>query len=381
MTKKRLLWAAFKLIDKSENRIVLLKMLELLNRRFEARLIAGYCKNQIPINIAGYPVRYYDRHGRFPFKWIRAWFSQPRVIREVSDEFQPEILFVTHGTPSRMMEYCQKLAQKHGAKVVFDVRTLPTTDSNSPAFKVFEKRLRYACERYDGVTYITDEIRRYCVERYKLPNHRSAVWTSGVDADYFTPAVGESGASGRFRLLYHGGAISVSRGLDKLIQAIDLVRDLGVHLTLVGSLREPKAIEWIEKLNLQDCVSLVDTIPHKKIPQQIQACDAGILPFPDCDIWNTSSPIKLFEYMSCEKPVIVTDIPAHANVLKDSPFAFFCKNSTPSELAVGIRAAHAKKTDFKALGVLARKQVQKRHTWEIQAEGLGDFFDSVLEDK
>jgi len=375
--KPRLLWLAFKLLDKSENRVVLFQMLRLLNERFDGQLMAGYRDAPVPITVAGRPVEYYSRSGRLPLNIVRAYFSQRQLVHRLFGEVRPQTVFLSHSPSLRMMRRVLRNADQAGAPVVFDVRTLPTTDSNAPAFGDFGSRLSFAVDRFAGVTYITEEMRRYCIERFGLPEHRSAIWTSGVNPEEFRPEVAAT-SNGALRLIYHGGIIAVSRGLDRLIQAMDRVRDLDVHLTLVSSLREPEAIGWIDRLGLQDRVTLVDTIPHADVPALIQRHDAGILPFPSCDVWNTSSPIKLFEYMACAKPVVVTDIPAHRNVLEGKPFAFFADDATPESLADAIRRAHAARASFPETGDQARRQVLGKHTWEHQAETLGDFLMKLL---
>lgn len=378
--KPRLLWLAFKLLDKSENRIVLFQMLRLLNERFDGQLMGGYRSAPLPIAIAGRPVEYYNRSGRIPLNIVRAFFSQRRQVHRLFGEVRPQIVFLSHGPSLSMMRRVLRNADQACAPLVFDVRTLPTTDSNAPAFRNFGSRLSFAADRFAGVTYITEEMRRYCVERFDLPEHRSAIWTSGVNAEAFRPDAAST-SNGALRLIYHGGIISVSRGLDRLVQAMDQVRDLDVHLTLISSLREPEAIGWIDRLNLRDRVKLVDTIAHADVPAAIQRHDAGILPFPSCDIWNTSSPIKLFEYMACGKPVVVTDIPAHRNVLDGRPFAFFADDATPEALAGAIRRAHAARASFPETGDQARRLVLEQHTWERQAEALGGFLMSLLAER
>lgn len=376
--KPRLLWLAFKLIDKSENRIVLFEMLKLLNGQFDGRLLAGYRDAPVPAVIAGHAVEYYDRSGCFPINVLRAYFSQRRALRRLFAEAPSDVIFLSHAPSLVVMRAVLSYATHAGTPVVFDVRTLPTTESNSPAFWKFGYRLSFACRHFAGVTYITEEMRRYCIERYRLPKHHSAIWSSGVNAEAFQPPESSLGDV-PFRLIYHGGIISLSRGLDQLIQAMDRVRDLDVHLTLMSSLREPEAIAWIDRLNLRDRVTLVDTIPHAEVPAVIQCNHVGILPFPSCDVWNTSSPIKLFEYLSCGKPVIVTEIPAHRNVLEGKPFAFFAKDATSEALADAIRRAYANRSRWQQLGALARQQVLKNHTWARQAEILSEFLKEMIQ--
>jgi glycosyltransferase involved in cell wall biosynthesis len=289
----------------------------------------------------------------------------------------PNLVLVSHEPSIRLLRYIKSRARQIGAKTIFDVRTLPTGEHPRIGYKRLGDRLYYACGHFDGITYITEEIRRYCIRRYQLPEHPYAVWTSGVNGGLFCPGFDAAVAEAPFRLIYHGGIISVGRGLDSLIRAIDLVRDLPVHLTLISSLREPAVIESIDKLCLHDKVSLMETIPHAQVPGAIRECHAGVLPFPNRDVWNTSSPIKLFEYLACGKPVIVTDIPAHRNVVGRKTFAFFASDSSPAALAGAIRKAYAARGSFTELGHMARREVLEHHTWGRQAERLGVFLKEV----
>ena len=83
--------------------------------------------------------------------------------------------------------------------------------------------------------------------------------------------------------------------------------------------------------------------------------------------------------MACGKPVIVTDIPAHRNVLDGQPFAFFAIDATPQALAGAIRQACSERENFPSLGALARQQALARHTWARQADRLGTMLKFVTQ--
>jgi glycosyltransferase involved in cell wall biosynthesis len=106
--------------------------------------------------------------------------------------------------------------------------------------------------------------------------------------------------------------------------------------------------------------------------------DVGILPFPKYDGWDVSSPLKLFEYLSCGKPVVVTDIPAHTSVLSGRPFAFWARGNSPEELAAAIRSALGSRDRLAALGAEGRDFVCQRYTWEKQVKLFDEFITSLL---
>jgi len=374
----RLLWIAVKLLDKSVDRATWLETMANLGREFEVHFLTGWRDRPLAISVCGRPIQYFPQCGRGPVRKATRRLLMSREVRRQIAGISPDVVLLNCTSNSRMLQTVIKACRREGSRAVLDVRTLPTMDQKDHAWKVFGKNLLFASRYFDGLTYITEEMRRYCIERHHLPGHRSAIWTSGVNPDLFQSGNGYPNG-GVFRLLYHGGCISVNRGLDCLIQAMDRVRDLDVRLTLLSSLRERAAVEWIDRLAIPDRVTLMDTIPYPQVPEEIHRCHAGILPFPACDVWNTSSPIKLFEYAACSKPVIVTDIPAHRNVLKDQPFAFFASDASPEALAAAIRNAYAVRERFPVLGRAARQWVLTEHTWAWQAKRLGTFLRQVLE--
>ncbi len=73
---------------------------------------------------------------------------------------------------------------RHQCRMVLDVRTLPTTTrTDDSAWGKFAECLLFASRHFSAVTYITEEMRRYCAEHYRLPDHQSAIWTSGVNPE------------------------------------------------------------------------------------------------------------------------------------------------------------------------------------------------------
>jgi glycosyltransferase involved in cell wall biosynthesis len=273
------------------------------------------------------------------------------------------------------------LRRKHGTRVIQDVRTVSVSHSEYRNY-VFDgllaSCLRYAARYLDGVTYITDEMRQYCTKQYDLPPHPSAIWTSGVNPELFSPPKTASDSDG-LNILYHGG-IARRRNIESVIRAMPLLADIDIRLALLG---DGDGLESLKQLaassGQEERISFEKPVAYEEVPDRINRHDVGILPFKDWSGWNVSSPIKLFEYMACGKPVIVTNIPAHRNVLQDSPFAFWANEGSPEDIAKAIRQVYYRRDDLKHLGSEARKLVMAKHTWARQADKLKLFCDSVLE--
>ncbi len=218
----------------------------------------------------------------------------------------------------------------------------------------------------------------FCRERFALPDHGSIAWSSGVNPETFVPK--KVTHDSPIRLIYHGGILSEQRGLGELVRSLRLLEesepDLQLELVLVSSLREQSVIDSASELRGRCRVLLLETVPHTEVPALIGTCHAGVIPLPSCDGWNTSSPLKLFEYLACGKPVIVTRIPAHVNVVGNEDFAYFADSGSAADLAEAVRSALVEIREFPQLGRKARSFVCAGYTWRDQAKKLGGFLAS-----
>lgn len=376
-SKPRLLWISIKMFDTAVGKAPYLEVGKYLQNDFDVHLLTGWREKPKRILVGKNPVIYFSQFGKGLIQKFSRTVLLKHSCKKAIGTLKPDLVFLTCPNNVGLVQAISHSCARYCIPIVLDIRTLPTSVHHSSGWRQFRKCVSYASRHYSGISYITMEMFNYCIREYSLPEHKHTIWTSGVNPSLFALGTDETNLDG-FRIIYHGGIIAACRGLDNLIRAIDLVRDLNPKLTLISSLREPDTISLIQTLGLRDHINLVDTQPHEDIPEYIQENDIGILPFPDHDAWNTSSPLKLFEYMSCGKPVVVTDIPAHRHVLDGRPFAFFAKDNSPAELAKAIRSAHAFRNMYAEWGAMARTQVLNQHTWKHQTTILSEFLMSFL---
>jgi glycosyltransferase involved in cell wall biosynthesis len=234
---------------------------------------------------------------------------------------------------------------------------------------------------------ITEKMKTDLQKKTNNFKKKVCVWSSGVDSKLFDPGKAadireELGFKNRYVIMYHG-VLSPNRGLQEAIEAIAIVRkshpEIMFFMLGKGS-AQPELEERIRDLKLENHVFVHPQVPYESVPKYIKSAQAGILPFPNIDWWNTSSPIKLCEYLAMGKPVIVTDIAAHRAVLGKLKCGFFVPNHEPANIARGINTAIGKAADLKELGQIARTIVIENLTWERQALKIKSYFQDLLKD-
>ena len=272
-------------------------------------------------------------------------------------------------------------------KFVLDIRSIPV-EVHDPIDRIKEQIcnavLPLANFFSDGVTVISPLLRRRICEEHNIDENNIGIWSSGVSLETFDfQGVGHINelhfCSKEFIVMYHG-TLSQSRGLQETVKAIKLLKSKypDIVFFLLGDGKAKSELEFlIHELNLENKVCLHKSVPYEDVPKYIASCNIGILPFPNLGWWRVSSPLKLMEYLAMEKPVIVTDIEAHREVLHNSPCGIFVKSHKPEEIARGIERAYRLRNKLRKMGKKGRDLVIGKYTWEKQAENLMSFLESL----
>jgi len=271
-------------------------------------------------------------------------------------------------------------------KLVLDVRSAPV-DMLGLRYTLSRLRynlsIRWARIFYDGITAVSGLYRDDISSRFHIAPERIGVWTSGVSTAIFDPAgvdkthladiKSRHGLQNKLVIMYHG-VLSPYRGLQEAVKALAALRgDLRGRVVLVllgkgSAVAELRALAQAE--GVQDALRLIDAVPHEEVPVYLSLCDAGILPYPNIEWLDMNTPLKLLEYLAMEKPVLVTDIPAHRAVLGDARCAFYMDGNSPAEIAGAIGRLAEQRAALPHLGKKGRDLVLRDFTWEKQVESL-----------
>ncbi len=271
-------------------------------------------------------------------------------------------------------------------KLIHDVRTVPVKDDGGKSYSVYTKSLKYAKANFDGITTITKPLReKICAEFDYFPD-QIAIWTSGVDTNHFQPRDAselrqELNLNGKFVVFYHG-SVNQNRGVVRLAEAAEYLRNYPeVRILIVGSGNQWNRLQSVIKRKNLDQVILKQTVPYAEIPRWISLADLCVVPLPDHPWWRVSSPLKLMEYLSMGKPVLLTEMIAHRAIIPSGDDAFYVEDASPKAFAEGIKRAIKAKDKLKQMGEWGRRKADSELTWRDQASVLINYIYAVLEGK
>lgn len=251
-------------------------------------------------------------------------------------------------------------------KTVFDLADdLPGMIANSPQVpnvlkpcgralgKFFLKKdFKYA----DYVTLTTESLK----ETYKIPEEHSELIPNGVDTELFKNdpnAKEELGLNGF--IVGYVGVLRCWVDLRPVFEALKYL-DNEIKLLVVGSegnFQENK--ELAKKYGVADRVIFTGMVPYTQVPKYVSAMDVGIIPFASNEVSQNALPIKLFEYLACEKPVISSELgPVKSKFSEDVLFASSCEDYVDK-----ISMLYEDEKLRRKLGKKGRK-ISERYNWE-----------------
>lgn len=174
----------------------------------------------------------------------------------------------------------------------------------------------------------------------------------------------------KFIIMYHG-YITERHGLDIAIKAINLIKDripnLEFRIFGDGEFVE-KILQLVTELKLDRVVKYFGHKPIDKIAEMITEIDLGVIPNRSTPFTDINFPVRIFEYLCLNKPVVV---PKTRGILDyfDDKSIFFFQPSNANDLANEIIKIY---NDQNSTEVILKKayKVYKNHSWEIQSKEL-----------
>ena len=280
--------------------------------------------------------------------WLLARLKRAPFLFEVRDlwpAFAVAVGVLKNRTLIRLSEGLERFLYRHADRVVV----------NSPGF----------------IPHVTGRGARF-VEL--VPN--------GADPDMFKP-----GSDGREFLVQHqldnkfiamyAGAHGLSNDLGVLLQAASQLSDHpDIQVVLVGDGKEkPALMAQANRLQLQN-VSFIPSQPKSRMADVLAAADACIAILKPIELYRTTYPNKVFDYMAAGRAVILAIGGVICDVIDQEKAGLSVPPGNPTELASAIRRLADDKNLTKALGAAGRIAVEKRYNRTITSKR----FNLLLED-
>jgi glycosyltransferase involved in cell wall biosynthesis len=239
-------------------------------------------------------------------------------------------------------------ARLTGARLVYDSHELATSVPYRERFWAWFVAAveRIGVRRADAVITVSDGIARRLQERFGLRETpvvvRNVCDLPAADPDEPPGALRRlAGLPAGEPLILHQGAAALGRGCETLVRAVARL-DRG-HLVFLGD-GDPGYAERLAAVaheeGVADRVHVVRSVEPERLLTYTRDADVGVSLLEDtCENHRLALPNKLFEYVAAGVPVVVSDLPEAATLVRDHGIGWAVRADDVASVAGGVGRA------------------------------------------
>ena len=234
----------------------------------------------------------------------------------------------------------------------------------------------FAAKKADAVIPVTEGIKDILIKR-GVDEHKITAIPNGANADLFRP-INNPVATNELRckhnvdenapIVMFVGSLVPYQGVEYLIQSAPLIlkKVANTMFLIIGDGRvKNELMNLVKKIGLSDKFVFIREVPYEEVPLYINMADVCMV--PKKPLGYGYSPLKLYEYMACGKPVIASDIEGF-EILEKYNAGIILNPEDPEELSNAIIKLLQNKQLREQMGTNGRELVVGEYSWESAAK-------------
>ena len=319
---------------------------------------------------------------RVKFLWILIWqillffFLLLRCLRN-----RPNILYIRSGAFLVVPAFIADLLNIHR---VYEVNSSITEElklKNRPRFLIslvhfFEK---HTYRKAALVIVVTNKLKKTLSREFNLKQDRIFVIPNGVNTSLYKP---EDMVRVRSRLglkspgpyIIYVGTFAPWQGLQHIVSCASKIRQQfpDIRFLIIGDGMEREIIHRsIRTLEIEDLFVFTGWIQYEIVPSYINAADVCVAPFDKkLNQYTGKSPLKVFAYWACAKPVVATDIPEIGDLVKNVGAGVVVPPNDVQQLTSAILSLLENPALASQMGKKGREIVEKEYSWTSITEEI-----------
>jgi len=246
-----------------------------------------------------------------------------------------------------------------------------------------------SCKFSDKIVAVSEGIKKELHQKYRVASSKIVVIPNGANIDLFKPMDKEKikeelKLDKNAHYICFVGNLAIWQGVEYLVKSAPLIlREIpNTKFLIIGSgVMKEELVEMVKELKLEGNFIFMGAVDYELVPKYVNASDICVAPFVKERIEKLCfSPVKIYEYMACAKPIITTRISGLANFLEDNKDVLFVE---PNDVDALGNAIIKLLKDSKLAKDLSKNtfEISKKYSWNATAKKILRVCQDVVEDK
>ena len=311
-------------------------------------------------------------------QFVDTFFHFFRSIRNglgISKKKRIDLFYVRHGIASIPALFIGKLS---GAPVIIEVNGILADERNTFKEVDIVSKLLLMLDKISAgfakkIIVVTQGLKDYFVDEHGISENEIFVVPNGADTQIFYPmnkdeCKKELGLRLDINYIIFVGTLAPWQGLEYLIDAApDIYSDRSniEYIIVGGGSNEKKLKNQVEKLYMDKLFHFVGIKQLHKIPKYICSADLCVAPFiTERNMRIGLSPLKIFEYAACGKPVIASRING-LEFIENEKIGVLVEPENSKALAHAIIQLINDEAQLASFNETSRALIESKYSWQL----------------
>ena len=177
------------------------------------------------------------------------------------------------------------------------------------------------------------------------------------------------------------GSLRELEGVDLTADAVALLREQGIDaklFVLSSEVGQSELLAHCEKIGIGEHAHIEGPVPHEQVAPFYELIDVFVVSRPDARVTRLVTPLKPFEAMRSGRALVMSDLPALAEIVEDGKTGRLYPAGDAKSLADRIRELLEDESQRSAMGAAAAEWVASERTWSKVIEGTTEVYQRLL---
>jgi len=162
------------------------------------------------------------------------------------------------------------------------------------------------------------------------------------------------------------GSLRELEGVDLTAKAVSILKEQGVDVdffVLSSESGQAELLDYCQSLGIAEQSHIVGPVPHDQVAPFYELIDVFVVSRPDKRVTRLVTPLKPFEAMRSGRAVVMSDLPALAEIIEDGKTGLLYPAGDAQALSEVINGLLQNETRRAKLGESAKSWISENRTW------------------